>query len=94
VQDRNSWGVPQGRIHLLVGTQAKAVDTIDAANPANREPIASNLGDPINQWVSISTRTGNVTTADNLTPTNTAQINTAIRDARGFATSLNTKGGR
>jgi prepilin-type N-terminal cleavage/methylation domain-containing protein len=79
------------RIHFLVGTLNKAVDS--STSGGVNMPI-SNIADPACQWVSLNTRTGHVTTADNLTPTDFSSVNAAILQARGFATGLNTKGGR
>jgi len=94
VQNGARWEIPPGRIHFLVGTAERAIDSIDATVPDVRDLVTSNLMDPANQWVSLSTRTGHITTSDNLTPTDLSSVQAAVTQARAFATSLNTKGGR
>ena len=76
------------RMHFLVGTLDRAVDAPNLPTDLS----LSNLADPINQWVSVHARTGHVATADNITPTDFT--NNPIAQARAFALTLDTKGGR
>jgi type II secretory pathway pseudopilin PulG len=74
------------RMHFLIGTLERAVDQTGLAD--------SNLADPACQWVSVHGRSGHVTTADNLTPGDLSSFGAAVLEAREFAHTLNTKGGR
>jgi type II secretory pathway pseudopilin PulG len=98
------------RMHFLVGTADRA---IDSATDANMPPLGTgtgrttNLNDRACQWVSVNARTGYIATSDNagfdtFPPNNStmggvpaAQYRgTAIGRARAMAAALNTKGGR
>lgn len=93
------------RMNFLVGTTDRAIDSVGDASYRT-----SNLNDRAGQWVTVTARTGFVSTADNAgfdsdppdppDPTMAALATpepyrgTAIGRARAMAAGLNTKGGR
>lgn len=87
--------VPMGRLHFLVGQTKLAIDSDPLVSAKG-----SNIGDTLNYWISVGSRTGLIQTASNATVTTTlppADPNywpTVIQQARAEALSFSTKGGR
>ncbi len=90
---------PFAPLHLLVGRKGKVVNPV-AVDTA--DPVTTNLADPTNLWVTISERTGAITTSDNA---DTSQLLAAsppppydpsirLKAAREFARLGVQKGGR
>lgn len=92
------------RMNFLIGTTDRAIDS-----DGDTSYRTSNLNDRACQWVTVTARTGFVSTADNagfdsdppnpsnmapLTPADAEYRGTAIGRARAMAAGLNTKGGR
>lgn len=85
---------PNSPMHLLVGRKARVVNphTTPVINPE-----LANLADPANLWVTISHRTGAVTTANNDDTSRLAaavSLSERVRVARELARASAQKGGR
>ncbi|MHB8973619.1 MAG: pilus assembly FimT family protein [Pirellulaceae bacterium] len=98
VYANNIQSMPSDSAYLLIGRAGKVVDP---TTPQFLDAATSNLMDATNLWVTISNRTGAVSTADNADTTNFTlpgppadPIVERIKSAREFARTSIQKGGR